>query len=112
LLKRATLRSFKSLADASLDVASGNTDAMVTSLLIALDAKRKNPVFADLTLLQPVQSFPSGGGTPKDSDGKFADFTQKWSDGYRSDGQAQKVIMDAIAAAGLSVQDLPRGVQF
>jgi polar amino acid transport system substrate-binding protein len=111
-LTHATLRSFKSLAGASLDVVSGNSDALVTSLLIALDAKRKNPVFANVTLLQPVQAFPSGGGTPKDSDGRFAAFTQKWSDEYRASGRGQQTIMAAISQAGLSVKDLPRGVQF
>ncbi|MBS0560981.1 MAG: transporter substrate-binding domain-containing protein [Proteobacteria bacterium] len=111
-LTHATLRSFKSLAEASLDVSSRNSDAMITSLLIALDAKRKNPVFANVTLLQPVQAFPSGGGSPKDADGHFAAFTQTWSEQYRTSGRTQQVIMEAIEQAGLSVKDLPRGVQF
>jgi ABC-type amino acid transport substrate-binding protein len=111
-LKKAKLRSFKSLAEASLDVQSGNASAMVTSILIALDAKKKNPAFASLTLPTPVQAFPSGGGAPRDTEGRYAAFLQKWAEEYRSSGRAQTVIMDAIAEAGLSVEDLPQGVKF
>ena len=111
-LHKATLRSFKSLAEATLDVQAGHASALVTSILIGLDAKQKNPAFADTTLLQPVQAFPSGGGARKDADGRLVAFLQAWAEQYRSSGRAQSFIVDAIAKAGLPTDQLPPGIKF
>lgn len=111
-LTKAKLRSFKSLADAVLDVQSGNSSALVTSILVGMDAKQKNPSFAHITLPHPVQSAPSGGATWKDRDGRLATFLQGWAEQYRSSGRAQTVIMDAIKTAGLPTDQLPPDVRF
>ena len=112
ILHKAKLRPLRSLSEGALDVQSGHSQALVTSLLIGLDASMKAPNTGKLVLLKPVQSAPSGGGATKDADGKFAAFAQQWSEAYRSSGRVQTVITDAIAKAGMPVEKLPAGVQF
>ncbi len=112
IIKKAKIKSLRALAEAALDVQSGRSQALFTSLLIGLDASTKAPNTGKLILLQPVQSAPSGGGATRDADGKFATFAQKWSEEYRKSGRVQTVITDAIAKSGLPVDKLPAGVQF
>ena len=112
LLPHAKIRGLRALAEAALDVQSGQSKALITSLLIGLDASTKAPNTGKLALLKPVQSAPSGGGATKDADGRFAAFAQKWSEDYRKSGRVQTVIKDAIANSGLPVDKLPAGVEF
>ena len=112
VMKNAKFRGHRTLAEAALDVQSGRSQALVTSLLIGLDASTKAPNTGKLMLLQPVQTAPSGGGATKDADGRFAAFAQKWSVEYHQSGRAQTVITEAIAKSGLPVEKLPAGVKF
>ena len=108
----ATIRSMKGMAEAILDVQSRNSDALVTSVLLGINAMDKNPNFTEMTLLQPPHALPSGGGTRKDGDGRFTEFVQKWSEEYRASGRVQEVIMESLTQAGFGVEAIPDEVKF
>jgi polar amino acid transport system substrate-binding protein len=112
ILHKAKLRALRSLSEGVLDLQSGQSQALITSLLIGLDASTKVANPGKLVLLQPVQSAPSGAGATRDADGRFAAFAQQWADTYRDSGRPQIVVTDAIAKSGLPVDRLPAGVRF
>lgn len=111
-MPKATIRSMKDTAIAVLDVQSGNANAWVTTVLTGLGAMKENPNLAKLVLLQPVLALPSGAGTRRDSDGKFAAYMQEWSQPYREGGMSQKRMFEAMTAFGLDVGKLPKDVKF
>lgn len=112
IMKQAQVRSLRGLAEAAMEVHSGRASALITSILIALDASTKGPGAGKIVALKPARSSPSGGGTPRDTDGRFAAFAQSWAEAYRASGRIQTVITDAIREAGLPVEKLPVGVRF
>lgn len=111
-MPNATIRSMKGMAEAILDVQSGNSDALVTSVLLGINAMDKNPNFTEMTLLQPPHALPSGGGTRKDGDDRFADFVQKWSEEYRASGRVQEVILESLTQSGFGIEAIPAEVKF
>ena len=110
--KQAQIRSLRGLAEATMEVLSGRAQALITSVLIALDASMKGPGTGRIVELKPIRSAPSGGGTARDTDGRFAAFAQKWADEYRASGRIQTVITDAIHEAGMPAERIPVGVKF
>jgi len=112
IMKQAQVRSLRGLAEAAMEVHSGRASALITSILIALDASTKGPGAGSIVELKPVRSTPSGGGTARDTDGRFAAFAQTWADAYRASGRIQTVITDSIRDAGLPIEKLPIGVRF
>ncbi|CAH1653733.1 MULTISPECIES: transporter substrate-binding domain-containing protein [unclassified Chelatococcus] len=111
-MPKATIRAMKGMAEAILDVQSGNSDALVTSVLLGINAMDKNPNFKEMTLLQPPHALPSGGGARKDGDGRFTTFVQKWSEEYRASGRVQDVILESLKQAGFGIEAIPAEVKF
>ena len=111
-LKQAHIRSLRGLAEAAMEVQTGRAQALITSVLIALDASMKGSGAGRIVELKPVRSAPSGGGSPRDTDGRFAAFAQKWAEDYRASGRIQTVITDAIRDAGMPADRIPVGVRF
>lgn len=111
-MPKADIRAMKGMAEAILDVQSGNSEALVTSVLLGINAMSKNPNFNKMILLKPAHALPSGGGTRKDSDGKFNDFVNAWAAEYRQSGQVKTVILDSLKEAGFDTASIPADVQF
>jgi polar amino acid transport system substrate-binding protein len=111
-MSNATIRAMKSMAEAILDVQSGNSDALVTSVLLGINAMDKNANFTEMTLLEPPYALPSGGGARKDGDGRFTAFVQKWSEAYRASGRVQQVILESLKQAGFGIEAIPAEVKF
>ncbi len=111
-LTGASIRALKSTSEAVLEVQAGKSDAVVMGLLLGLIGVKNNPNLGDITLLQPVEAPPSGGGTRKDGDGRFLRFMQDWATAYQAGGGATTAIYDAMKEAGLEVEKIPAGVKF
>ena len=82
------------------------------TVLTGLGALKENRSLGSLTVLRPVQSLPSFGGTRRDSDGRLATFLQGWAFAYRDSGRARAVILEAMNRFGLDVNTIPPEVQF
>lgn len=111
MLPKADIRSLKSTAEAILDIQSGNSKAMINTLLSGMQARKQTPNLAAPVVLQPLFSQPSTGGTRKDGDGRFAAFLDEWVKGYRSSGRSKQVIMEALQQFGLDTANLPPTLQ-
>jgi polar amino acid transport system substrate-binding protein len=112
MLPHADIRSMKSTAEAILDVQSGNSKAMINTLLSGMMAKKNTPNLGDPVVLQPLFSQPSAGGTRKDGDGRFGTFLEQWAKSYRASGRAKQVILDAMQHFGLDTTHLPPTLEF
>lgn len=112
LLPNATIRALRGMAEAVLDIQSGNASTMVTTVLTGLGALKENRSLGSLTVLRPVNSAPSYGGTRRDRDGRLATFLQGWAFAYRDSGRARAVILEAMERFGLDVNAIPPEVQF
>ena len=111
MLPKADIRSLKSTAEAILDIQSGNSKAMINTLLSGMQARKQTPNLAAPIVLQPLLTQPSTGGTRKDGDGKFGAFLDEWVKTYRSSGRSKQVIMEALAHFGLDTANLPPTLQ-
>ncbi|MBS0560984.1 MAG: transporter substrate-binding domain-containing protein [Proteobacteria bacterium] len=111
-LTAATIRSLKSTSEAILEVQAGHSDAVVMGLLLGLVGVKNNGNLGAITLLQPLAAPPSGGGTRKDGDGRFAAFMQEWTTGFHDAGGSTSAILAAMKEAGLDVGSIPAGVKF
>jgi polar amino acid transport system substrate-binding protein len=111
-LSQATISSMKSTAEAVLEVISGKSDAVVMGLLLGLIGMKNNTNLGDITLLQPVEAPPSGGGVRKDGDGRLVRFLQDWATAYHDAGGATRAIMDAMTEAQLDSGKIPAGTVF
>jgi polar amino acid transport system substrate-binding protein len=112
MLPNADIRALKSTAEAILDIQSGNSQAMVNTVLSGMMARQKTPNLGDPIVLAPLLSQPSMGGTRRDGDGKLAAFCEDWAKAYRSSGRAKQVILDAMQHSGLDAAKLPPTLQF
>jgi polar amino acid transport system substrate-binding protein len=111
-LPNAQIRALRGMAEAVLDIQSGNASTMITTVLTGLGALKENRSLGSLTVLRPVQSLPSFGGTRRDSDGRLATFLQGWAFAYRDSGRARSVILEAMNRFGLDTNAIPPEVQF
>ena len=73
---------------------------------------KNNTNLGAITLLQPVDAPPSGGGARKDGDGRFTAFMQDWATEFHKAGGATTAILAAMKKAGLDVDKIPAGVTF
>jgi polar amino acid transport system substrate-binding protein len=112
MLPHADIRALKSTAEAILDVQSGNSKAMINTVLSGMMARKQTPNLGDPVVLQPLLSQPSMGGTRRDGDGKFAAFCETWAKEYRTSGRAKQVILEAMQHSGLEASKLPPTLEF
>lgn len=111
-LPNSNIRAMKGMAEAVLDIQSGNAQTMITTVLTGLGALKENKSLGSMTVLMPANTMPSYGGTRRDGDDRFARFFQKWAEDYRADGRAQKSIFGAMEKFGLDVGQIPKEVKF
>jgi polar amino acid transport system substrate-binding protein len=111
-LPNAQIRALRGMPEAVLDIQSGNAQTMITTVLTGLGALKENRSLGSLTVLRPVQSLPSFGGTRRDSDSRLATFLQGWAFAYRDSGRARAVILEAMSRFGLDANAIPPEVQF
>lgn len=111
-LPMAEIRALKGMAEAVLDIQSGNAKTMVTTVLTGLGALKENKSLGTMNVLQPPHTLPSYGGTRRDGDGRFGAFLQGWATAYRQGGRSQRVIFEAMKQFGLDTGQIPKEVQF
>ncbi len=112
MLPHANIRALKSTADAILDIESGNSKAMINTVLSGMMASKKTPNLGSPVVLQPLLSQPSMAGTRRDGDDRFAKFCQDWAEQYRASGQAKQAILTAMRQSGLDPSNLPSSIRF
>lgn len=112
LLPHAQLRAMKGMAEAVMDVQTGYSQGLVTTVLVGLGAMKDSPNFGEMVVPQPTLRQPSYGGTRHDGDGKFGTFLDGWTKQYRSSGRAKSVILASMRSYGLDVDKLPSSVEF
>ncbi|RDJ20107.1 hypothetical protein DWF00_16470 [Bosea caraganae] len=111
-LPNAEIRALKGMAEAVLDVQSGNANTLVTTVLTGLGALKANKSLGAMTVLQPAYTLPSFGGARRDGDDRFAKFLQDWATEYRKDGRSKAAIFKAMEQFGLDTSKIPAGVEF
>ncbi|GGE50311.1 ABC transporter substrate-binding protein [Agaricicola taiwanensis] len=111
-LPNADIRALKGMAEAVLDVQSGNSNALVTTVLTGLGALKANKSLGSMTVLMPAHTLPSFGGTRRDGDDRFAQWLQKWAETYRAEGKSKEVIFNAMNKLDLDVSQIPADVKF
>ena len=111
-LPNASIRAMKGMAEAVLDIQSGNSQTMVTTVLTGLGALKSNKSLGRMTVLQPAYTLPSFAGSRRDGDERFAQFLQGWADSYRSEGKSKAAIVQAMDKFGLDTSLLPADAKF
>jgi polar amino acid transport system substrate-binding protein len=112
MLPHADIRALKSTAEAILDIQSGNSKAMINTVLSGMMARKQTGNLGEPVVLQPLLSQPSMGGTRRDGDGKFAGFCENWAKDYRAAGKAKAAILAAMQHSGLDAAKLPPSLEF
>ena len=111
-LPNATMRAMKSFNDAILDLQSGASKALITSVIIGFGALSSNPNLSDVRVLKPIVSGPSGAGCRKDGDGRFYEFCQGFAWAYRHSGDSKKVILGSMKELGMNMDKVPADIEF
>jgi polar amino acid transport system substrate-binding protein len=111
-LPNADIRALKGMAEAVLDVQSGNSNALVTTVLTGLGALKANKSLGTMTVLQPAHTLPSFAGARRDGDERFSAWLQKWAEAYRDEGKSKDVIFSSMKKLELDVSQIPSDVKF
>ena len=102
--------SLPTVSDASMAVTSGHVDAMITTAIVALAAKAKNPGLGSIVLLTPQVSLPSYIGIRREPDQSFHSFLQAWAEWNELLGYNDERLRRNLSTLG--VTDIPDDVHF
>jgi polar amino acid transport system substrate-binding protein len=109
---KATIVGFKTADEASLAVATGRADCQVLVIILSLTALKKNPDLGKLVIPEPVVQAYSTIGVRQEADKRMRDYLSTWADYNRGLGQIREWVIANLALVGVSVDDIPPGVQF
>ncbi len=98
--------------DATLAVQAGRIDAMIATSLIALDAYKKNPGLGNFIALKPEYGLAAYAAVKKESDTRFREYVQNWSNYNKELGNFEAWIKEQLARDGIKPEDIPPEIQF
>ena len=108
----AAMTGFKTREEALLAVRSGRADCVITTVLLALAALRKDPQSGDLVIPTPALRAAVSPAVPYDGDRRFRGVVEAWREDNRGAGQIRTWIIAALAQLGIQPDQLPPEVLF
>jgi len=108
----ATHVAYKTSSECVMSVASGRSDCFACSVFLGLAARKANPSMGDFFIPQPAMETVTTAAIQYDSDGRFRQFLNAWTDFNRGNGQIREWIINALAEMDIQEADLPEGLNF
>src|SRR5580698_2819312 len=110
---KAQLTGFKNRDECLLNLQSGRADVHILAAILGLSEVGKNPtVGAYYLLAEPLVALPSCLGIQREPDTRFQDVINAWLDMARGSGQIREWMLQGLAKAGVSPDQVPAALTF
>ncbi|MBO0736687.1 MAG: transporter substrate-binding domain-containing protein [Alphaproteobacteria bacterium] len=108
----AAITGFKTPDEALAAVRSGREDCLVTTVLHALTALKKDPQLGQLIVPSPHLRAAICPAIPYDSDRRFRGVVDAWTESNRGFGRIREWVLADLAKSGIEPGDLPPEISF
>ena len=110
---KAQLTGFKNRDECLLNMQSGRADVHILAAILGLSEVGKNPTIGAYYLLtEPLVALPSCLGIQREPDIRFRDVINAWLDMARGSGQIREWMLEGLAKAGVSPDQVPAALTF
>ena len=110
---KAQLTGFKNRDECTLNLQSGRADVHILAAILGLSAVGKNPSLGSYYLLtDPFVALPSCLAIQREPDTRFREVIDAWLDMNRGTGQIREWMLDGLAKAGVSPDQVPSTLTF
>jgi polar amino acid transport system substrate-binding protein len=110
---KAQLTGFKSRDECLLNLQSGRADVHILAAILGLSEVGKYPnVGAYYLLSDPLVALPSCLGIQREPDTRFKEVINAWLDMARGSGQIRQWMLEGLAKAGVSPEQVPAALTF
>jgi polar amino acid transport system substrate-binding protein len=110
---KAQLTGFKNRDECLLNLQSGRADVHILAAILGLSEVGKNPTIGSYYLLtEPLVALPSCLGIQREPDIRFLDVINAWLDMARGSGQIREWMLQGLAKAGASSDQVPAALTF
>lgn len=109
----AQITGYKTRDECILAVQSGRSDCVVLAVILGLTAIKKNPQLGKyMVLTHPVVQLPTCMGMRQETDKRWRDFLDNWTDFNRGIGQIREWMVGGLGLSGVTPDDIPPEVSF
>jgi polar amino acid transport system substrate-binding protein len=110
---KAQLTGFKNRDECLLNMQSGRADVHILAAILGLSEVGKNPTIGTYYLLtEPLVALPSCLGIQREPDTRFREVIDAWLDMARGSGQIREWMLQGLAKAGVSPDQVPAALTF
>jgi polar amino acid transport system substrate-binding protein len=110
---KAQLTGFKNRDECLLNMQSGRADVHILAAILGLSEVGKNPSIGSYYLLtEPLVALPSCLGIQREPDTRFREVVDAWLDMARGSGQIREWMLQGLAKAGASLDQVPAALTF
>jgi polar amino acid transport system substrate-binding protein len=110
---KAQLTGLKNRDECTLNLQSGRADVHILAAILGLSAVGKNPNLGAYYLLtDPLVALPSCLAVQREPDTRFREVVDAWLDMNRGDGQIREWMLEGLAKAGVSPEQVPATLTF
>src|ERR1700722_6661440 len=110
---KAQLTGFKNRDECLLNLQSGRADVHILAAILGLSEVGKNPKVGTYYLLtEPLVALPSCLGIQREPDTRFVEVINAWLDMARGSGQIREWMLEGLAKAGVSPDQVPATLTF
>ena len=107
------MTGFKSRDECLLNLQSGRADVHILAAILGLSEVGKNPTVGTYYLLtEPLVALPSCLGIQREPDTRFKEVIDAWLDMARGSGQIREWMLQGLAKAGVSPEQVPSTLTF
>jgi polar amino acid transport system substrate-binding protein len=110
---KAQLTGFKTTDECTLNLQSGRADVHILAAVLGLSEVAKNPNIGSYYLLtEPFVALPSCLAVQREPDTRFREVVDAWLDMNRGNGQIREWMLEALAKAGVTQEQVPSTLTF
>jgi polar amino acid transport system substrate-binding protein len=110
---KAQLTGLKNRDECTLNLQSGRADVHILAAILGLSAVGKNPNLGAYYLLtDPLVALPSCLAVQREPDTRFREVVDAWLDMNRGNGQIREWMLEGLAKAGVSPEQVPTALTF
>jgi len=110
---KAQLTGFKNRDECLLNMQSGRADVHILAAILGLSEVGKYPTIGTYYLLtEPLVALPSCLGIQREPDTRFREVIDAWLDMARGSGQIREWMLQGLAKAGVSLDQVPSALTF